>query len=648
MFSRLIFVFILSTALATDVVAAAAPFVIQYSERVTLVESPGGDGLQKLANPRRVSFDALDRRFSIALQANHTLTRLVSGSTVTAFKGSVDGMPGSWVRLTFRDGQPAGIIWDGREYLALEWQAGGASMVYRLDDLMITPGALGCATHGASAAVGSERVSAKTLIDTMPSEAPGATQQIDIGVIADRSFSDDKGAGTDDAVIARMNIVDGIFSEQAGVQLSLRVIESYQGAADPFSDVTVPSDLLTELRDYRNVTPAQNANGLTHLFTGRDLDGSTVGIAYRGALCLQRFGAGLTQATGSSTIDALVAAHEFGHNFGAPHDGETDSLCESEPEDFLMAPRLNGSDQFSACSLAQIAIEVGAASCISPLASNDVEVQSVASSTRVLLGERVDIDFRVNNVGAGDSGDVRFEVDLPQGVVLNDASASVGECVNGAGQVACQLGQFAVGAGADIRLDLNATGVGDALLAARVINAGDSRIDNDAANSTVVISPAVNLNVATGALAALAPNSSATLQLVVENPSTISATDVQVTLDTGVGLRINSAEWTPGTCTVINDNTANCAAATLAAGSSNVLRLNVTGVSEGSIQVRITASSAEPDLDSADNEAAGSLSVSNVTAPPPADDSDGGGGSFGLPALLWLLLLGFVRRGRQA
>ena len=35
-------------------------------------------------------------------------------------------------------------------------------------------------------------------------------------------------------------------------------------------------------------------------------------------------------------------AHEFGHNFGAEHDGVTGSVCASVSGDFLMSPALNG------------------------------------------------------------------------------------------------------------------------------------------------------------------------------------------------------------------------------------------------------------------------------------------------------------------
>ena len=59
---------------------------------------------------------------------------------------------------------------------------------------------------------------------------------------------------------------------------------------------------------------------LKHLFTGKDLSGSVVGIAYIGGVC-KRYSYGLTQSY--STLTAKIFAHEIGHNLGASHDIES-------------------------------------------------------------------------------------------------------------------------------------------------------------------------------------------------------------------------------------------------------------------------------------------------------------------------------------
>ena len=107
-----------------------------------------------------------------------------------------------------------------------------------------------------------------------------------------------------------------------------------------------------------------SATGLTHLFTGRQLDGDTAGVAYTLALCSQRFAASLTMAHNSAALDTLITAHEIGHVFGAPHDGT--EQCASTPQgQYIMTPTLNTSvTSFSQCSLDQINAVIDSYSCV--------------------------------------------------------------------------------------------------------------------------------------------------------------------------------------------------------------------------------------------------------------------------------------------
>ncbi len=105
-------------------------------------------------------------------------------------------------------------------------------------------------------------------------------KQVRIGVVADYEFVTQFANSTpEDAIVARMNIVDGIFSSQLGVKVSLGTPTLFRSASDPFTK-SKASELLAELADYRFGSQAQQQYGITHLMTGRDLDTTTVGIAY--------------------------------------------------------------------------------------------------------------------------------------------------------------------------------------------------------------------------------------------------------------------------------------------------------------------------------------------------------------------------------
>jgi hypothetical protein len=435
-----------------------------------------------------------------------------------------------------------------------------------------------------------------------------------------------------------MNNVDGIFSMQLGVQLNINRIDTFAANDDPFTDESDAGALLDELTDYRFATPEQNANGLTHLFTGRDLDTTTVGIAYSGALCSRRFGAGLTQGTHSVTMDSLIAAHEIGHNFGAPHDGTSGSACESETGDFLMAPQLNGSDEFSACSITQMQDDVSAASCITPLPSADVAVVAGGQPAAVLLGNTVTLTFDANSVGTENASGVNVDVTIPAGVNLSSVSATSGSCTSGAGAASCAIGSIAAGSGVTVTIEAATAAVGNADFVASVTADTDANGNNNQSTIGLTVDPAVDLVVTAGAAAQVALDASTTIRPVVENRSTIVATNVTLTVTPGAGINMDSASWTPGTCDISN-NVVTCQATSLSAQANDTMQLGVTGTSAGSQSYTVDVSAAEIDRNTANNNASGQLSVSSGSTGTPGSTDSGGGGSIGWLSLLFLMLV---------
>jgi hypothetical protein len=87
---------------------------------------------------------------------------------------------------------------------------------------------------------------------------------------------------------------------------------------------------------------------IKHLFTGKDLDQSTVGIAYVGTVCYQpKYAYGLTQDT-TGGGSSYYFAHEIGHNLGARHD------MVGWKARSLMAPNIILGSSFSKTSIDQI------------------------------------------------------------------------------------------------------------------------------------------------------------------------------------------------------------------------------------------------------------------------------------------------------
>jgi len=109
---------------------------------------------------------------------------------------------------------------------------------------------------------------------------------------------------------------------------------------------------LNQFRLFRLKTPELlRPLALVHLFTGSELPENQpdagVGYAYIGSICNS---SGYDISVSAQYYrDIQLAAHEMGHNIGAPHD--TDTVACKNDSGFLMNPVVNGASSFSSCSL---------------------------------------------------------------------------------------------------------------------------------------------------------------------------------------------------------------------------------------------------------------------------------------------------------
>ena len=644
---------------SSTIALAATAATVQHAEplRGLSVDGAGGARKPSASAPATLVFNAFNRDFAIELEPNGRLAVLQASLDLPAgtgaYRGKVTGEPGSWARIVLTAAGPTGLVFDGTTLYGIESggdSATGASAptMFRLADVYLAPGEIGCeistaATNGAQAMTA-------MVHEFTALAAEGATLNLDLGAVADFEFSQAFGANAETALLTRVNTVDGIFSEQLGVQISVAEVDIFTANDDPFT-TTVPSDLLDELATYRGATPAQDANGLTHLFTGRDLDGSTAGIAFLGAVCAQRtlfdprsFGSGLSESRRGAVLDSLVAAHEIGHNFGAPHDGEAGTPCASTPPTFIMAATVNGNDQFSACSILEMQPEIASASCLTPIGPADLALLLSQPPQPAHAGVPFSEVATVRNLGADPATNVVFNATAAPGLDVTSVDAGGASCSLTASSVSCPLGTIAGSASRGVTLTLRASAPGSIDLSANVTADSDDNTGNNSAAVTIQAVRAVDLAL-TGSGGEITVNQQITINATLSNASDFDATSMGVTATLSAGLRADQAAL-GGTPCAIAGQTVTCPPRTLGARATVALAVTATGTAAGGQTVSVNATASEAETSPADNQLNVTVNVS--------DEDDGGGGAiswwavgFLLASLAWQALETSRRRRRS-
>ena len=616
---------------------------------------------------RPLEIEAYGRRLTLQLERNDRM-RFVTEQRlpgVETLRGTINGIPGSWVRLTRTPSGLYGMFFDGREVYAVEpahaaldeavgtlQASGNEPIVFRLADAVLPPGSTSCGTVTLADVVSAKPQTALQQFQAVAGElqalaaAAGPDKQIEVAVVGDFEFSGTTFTGgltPEQAIAARMNVVDGIFSSQVGVKIIVASVTVFRDAADPFSATLTPTALLDEFANWRQATPTQSSKGLSHLMTGRDLEGTTVGIAFVGALCRTRAGAGLSQgAFLSSTTAALVIAHEMGHNFGASHDGETGTACEATPQTFLMAPRITGSDQFSACSLTAITGNVANAACVVPLDVADADLD-LPTPARHLRGQAFDYSFNARSVGTRTVDGIAVSVTLPSALTLNSSSIAGGSsCSLSGSTVSCNVGSLATLATRAITLNLTAQQSGLATANFTVTSTNDAVATNNTGTAAFNIDPSADLGVTLAASpASLAPGASTQVTATVRHLSGDAVSDARLTWTVPTGLTLTAVSANSLGCT-LQTGAVQCTPSAIAVGATQTVTLTITGDTVGTRQLSAALSASIGDPVSNNNSATAQLDVQ--TAVTVTGSSGGGGGALGLLELSVLGLLGLAGR----
>lgn len=211
--------------------------------------------------------------------------------------------------------------------------------------------------------------------------------------------------------IAVANDIQTNYDDEFADEVLFVIVEQFivtTSGGNPWTSSTNASTLLNSFTSW-----GPSGFSVTHdvgsLWTRRDLDGSTVGIAWVGAVCTGNRYNVLMDFTSNAAQKRVMVAHEIGHNFDAIHDASGSG--------FIMAPSVNTSTTWSSASITDIEAHYNSRTCLADCPPTTPEIYFLSSGVTVSeIGTFSDTSF---------CGAPYTTIEIP--VRLSLASSSVNE-----------------------------------------------------------------------------------------------------------------------------------------------------------------------------------------------------------------------------
>jgi len=271
-----------------------------------------------------------------------------------AFKGYEKNGNGR-VALTIDEDFIAGLVYEGDQVYYIEpyryydrFAASDLFVVYERDEVIRDN------VNGSCMMLeGEEKIKEFLPVDDHDHDEEGAVAkalacyQTDIALASDRSMFDKYGSvgGVEAHNIAVLNDVQTNYTGQFNHDIEFNIVTQFVVTGnDPWSNSNDAGTLLSSFRNWGNAGNFGTAFDVAGLWTDRDFNGGTIGIAYLGGVCNSFKYHCVQDFTGNSELLRVLQAHELGHNFNAQHDN---SGC---PGGWIMCPSVNTSNNWSNAS----------------------------------------------------------------------------------------------------------------------------------------------------------------------------------------------------------------------------------------------------------------------------------------------------------
>lgn len=271
--------------------------------------------------------------FEVRAQVHDGSWVVLEPEPVRTFRGTVYGEPGAQVAASWMDdGLHARIQHaDGSETWLepLADKVVGASatshVAYRTEDVLESGGLCDADLLGGSVSAPSTDVT----VGQRPADpdsggvvSAAANNTAELACDADYEFFQNWGStgAVQNRIEAVINTVNLQYESEVDISHAITTILIRTSSNDPYTKK--PADqLLFEFRAEWLNNQGSVQRDVAHLFTGRALAGSTIGIAWVGVVCDENLGYSLVESDFDNNFACStdLSAHELGHNWGAGH-----------------------------------------------------------------------------------------------------------------------------------------------------------------------------------------------------------------------------------------------------------------------------------------------------------------------------------------
>lgn len=326
-----------------------------------------------------IPYSVKSKKFKVLVEKNGKLvTRKARKKKHRIFRGYIPSMPGAIASVSYCQGEwyIRILLEDGEEYWleplahqpVAQGSASGATtdeaedagcdhVLYQSKDVITEPRL--CHSIQSPETI-------RPISTELANDEPNNDNLIIANIACDADYEFFVSRGSDiDATVARIesiiNTVNVQYERDVGITHRISAIIVRSNRNDPYTK-SHSHDLINEFKTHWIYNHSEHIDyDLAHLFTGRDLQGSSAGVSYVGSVC-RATPYGLSEGNFSRNYGEItnLVAHEIGHSWGAEH-----CNCPNN----TMHTYTNSSNVFSAHTIQQILDFRDSRTCLNTVSS---------------------------------------------------------------------------------------------------------------------------------------------------------------------------------------------------------------------------------------------------------------------------------------